>query len=210
MVDAKKFEKLFSTPMMRFEVPDSVVLNAALLHEGEKMRDEDEGVSKSNRGGWHSKGNLFDRDAPCIQTLRNAAKSAVFELTRKVSKKVDPNELRLKLFGWMNSNPSGGYNAPHTHPGAHWSGVYYISQPRIDEGSSGMVEFIDPRNELPHWRILKASTFRSKKSIRPVAGEMILFPSYLIHWVHPNQSPEDRITVAFNATFSRSKPDAPN
>ena len=117
------------------------------------MREEDEGVSKSNRGGWHSKGNLFERDAPSIQTLRDAAKNAVFQITRKISDKVDPDELRLKLFAWMNANPSGGYNAPHTHPGAHWSGVYYVSQPEVDEGSSGMIEFLDPRNELPHWKI---------------------------------------------------------
>ncbi len=205
MPKATKYEKLFSTPMMRFEVPDSVVLNAALLLEGEQMRAEDEGVSKSNRAGWHSRGNLFDREAACIQTLRNAAKDALFQLTRKVSKKVDPDDLQLKLFGWMNVNPAGGYNAPHTHPGAHWSGVYYVSQPEIEEGSSGMIEFLDPRNELPHWRILQASAFRSKKTLRPVAGEMILFPSYLTHWVHPNQSDDNRVTVAFNATFRRPK-----
>lgn len=204
MPNVKKFEKLFSTPMMRFEVPDSATLNAALLFEAEKMREEDEGVSKSNRGGWHSKGNLFERDAPSIQTLRDAAKNAVFQITRKISDKVDPGELRLKLFAWMNANPSGGYNAPHTHPGAHWSGVYYVSQPEVDEGSSGMIEFLDPRNELPHWKILEANAFKSKKKLRPAAGEMILFPSYLIHWVHPNQSKDSRVTVAFNATFRRS------
>ncbi len=208
MPEAKKFEKLFSTPMMRFQVPNSAALNAALLFEAEKMREEDEGVSKSNRGGWHSRGNLFERDAPAIQTLRDAAKDAVFQMTRKVSDKVEPDELRLKLFGWMNANPSGGYNAPHTHPGAHWSGVYYVSQPEIEEGSSGMIEFLDPRNELPHWRILEASAFRNKKKLRPSPGEMILFPSYLTHWVHPNQSEDNRVTVAFNATFRRPKPGA--
>ncbi len=203
MLEAKKFEKLFSTPMMRFEVPNSAALNAALLFEAEKMREEDEGVSKSNRNGWHSKGNLFERDAQSIQILRDAAKEAVYQITRKVSDKVEPCELRLKLFGWMNVNPFGGYNAPHTHPGAHWSGVYYVSQPEIEEGSSGKIEFLDPRSELPHWRILEASAFRSKKKLRPVAGEMILFPSYLIHWVHPNQSKGSRVTIAFNATFGR-------
>lgn len=203
MLERTKFEKMFATPFARFAVPDSVVLNAALLHEAERMSGADEGVSKSNRDGWHSKGNLFDEDAPCFQRLRDAAQDAVFDMTKKVTSKVAPESLKLKLFGWMNINPKGGYNAPHTHPGAHWSGVYYVAQPEADASSSGSIEFLDPRTDLPHWQILRASTFRNKRTIRPVAGEMILFPSYLMHWVHPNTSTDDRITIAFNATFRK-------
>ena len=205
MLEVTKYEKLFSTPLMRFKVPDSVVLNAELLFEAERLKEADEGVEKSNRGGWHSKGNLFEHDAPSVQKLREAARDAVIQMTRKVSNKVDPDSLHLKLFAWMNSNPAGGYNAPHTHPGAHWSGVYYVSQPDVEDGSSGMIEFLDPRVDLAHWRVLKAGTFASKRALRPEAGEMILFPSYLTHWVHPNQTDHNRITVAFNATFRKQK-----
>ena len=73
MPEETRYEKLFATPLMRFRLPDCAVLNAALLLEAERMRAEDEGVSKSNRAGWHSKGNLFDQDAPCFRTLRAAA-----------------------------------------------------------------------------------------------------------------------------------------
>ena len=205
MLEQTKYEKLFSTPLIRFKIPECAVLNAALLMEGERMRAENGGVSKSNRGGWHSKGNLFENDAPCIQIISDAAQEAVYRLTRKVSSKVDPKDLRLKLFAWMNANSKGGYNAPHTHPGAHWSGVYYVSQPEFEDGSSGMIEFLDPRLELPHWRILDAGAFRGKRTLRPAAGELIVFPSYLVHWVHPNQSDEERVTIAFNATFQRPK-----
>lgn len=208
MLEQIKYEKLFSTPLIRFKVSDCAVLNAALLMQGERMKATNGGVEKSNRGGWHSKGNLFDSDAPCIDSVRNAARDAVFKLTRKVSSKVDPENLQLKLFAWMNANPQAGYNAPHTHPGAHWSGVYYVSQPEVEEGSSGMIEFLDPRLELPHWRILQAGAFRGKRTLRPKAGELIVFPSYLVHWVHPNQSSEERVTIAFNATFRKSKQSA--
>ena len=138
-MEANKFEKLFSTPLVRFSLPDHEALNAALLEEGARLRAEAEGVSKSNRGGWHSSGDLFENPAPCIQTLRAAAEEAVLAATRKVTSKVDPADLRLKLFAWMNANPQGGFNAPHTHPGAHWSGVYYVSQPKVETGTSGMI-----------------------------------------------------------------------
>lgn len=200
-----RFEKLFSTPLFRFKLPDPAVFNAALLTEGKRMRAENEGVLKSNYGGWHSSGNLFDEDAPCFDDLRRHAETAVEEATRKVSPKLDLGTLKLKLFGWMNANPPGGFNAPHTHPGAHWSGVYYVSQPEVEEGSSGKIEFLNPRTDLPNWRILDAPAFQAKKSIRPEPGEFILFPSYLVHWVYPNETKDERVTIAFNATFRKAR-----
>jgi uncharacterized protein (TIGR02466 family) len=205
MIEQTKYEKLFSTPLLRFEVENHDSLNAALLEEGARLRGLSEGVAKSNRGGWHSEGNLFESDVDCIATLRDAAEYAVYQATAKVGAKADLDAFGLKIFAWMNANPPGGFNAPHTHPGAHWSGVYYVSQPRIDTGNSGMIEFIDPRSDLPNWRLLKAAPFRMKKKIRPAPGEMILFPSYLVHWVYPNEADEDRVSIAFNATFRKSK-----
>lgn len=209
LIEQTKYEKLFSTPLVRFRVPEHEALNAALLSEGARLRGFSDGVTKSNRGGWHSEGNLFDNEAECIQTLRGLAEASVLEATRKIGAKTDPSTLKLKLFAWMNANPPGGFNAPHTHPGAHWSGVYYVSQPEIEVGNSGMIEFLDPRSDLPNWRILGASAFRTKKKLRPQAGEIILFPSYLVHWVYPNEADEERVSIAFNATFRKGGKVAP-
>lgn len=202
-LERNRYDKLFSTPLIRFRVPDHSALNDGLLAAGRRMRAESDGVRKSNRGGWHSEGNLFAQEDPAIETLERLARDAALEATRMIRAKADPAALRLKLFGWMNANPPGGFNAPHTHPGAHWSGVYYVSQPDVEVGNSGMIEFLDPRSDLPHWRILDAPAFKGKKKIRPAAGEMVLFPSYLMHWVYPNETDEERITVAFNATFRK-------
>ncbi|MFG5383404.1 TIGR02466 family protein [Yoonia sp. R2-816] len=198
-------ETLFGTPLLRFQVTNHAALDAALLEEGARQREASEGVNKSNRGGWHSAGNIFDWDADCVRTLYAAAEASVYEATRRVSAKVDPATLRLKISGWMNMNPPGGFNAPHTHPGAHWSGVYYVSQPAVEEGTSGMIEFLDPRSDLPNWRILRAKAFRPKRRIRPRVGEIVMFPSYLVHWVYPNETDEERVSIAFNATFRKAK-----
>lgn len=205
MIEQTKYEKLFSTPLLRFRIPGHEALNSALLNEGARLRAGDDGASKSNRGGWHSSGNLFEEDAACISTLRDASEAAVLGAMQKISAKADLATLSLKFFAWMNSNPRGSFNAPHTHPGAHWSGVYYVSQPEVENGTSGMIEFLDPRSDLPNWRLLDASAFRMKKKIRPLPGEMILFPSYLVHWVYPNETDEERVTIAFNATFKKQK-----
>ncbi len=203
MLEPIASERLFYTPLLRFRLPDHEALDEALLAEGERLRGDGPGVNKSNRGGWHSEGNLFDDPAEPIQTLRHAALLSVMEATRSVTGKVDPEHFDTKIFAWMNMNPTGGYNAPHTHPGAHWSGVYYVRQPKVESGNSGMIEFLDPRSDLPAWRLLQAKAFRPKRKIRPEAGEIVLFPSYLVHWVYPNEAGGERVTIAFNATLRK-------
>ena len=200
-----KFEKLFSTPVFRFKLNETDQLNADLLAEGVRLRSETDGVSKSNKGGWHSAGNLFENNAACIQRLKTDAAAAVLSATQKIGAKADVDTLGLKLFAWMNTNPPGGFNAPHTHPGAHWSGVYYVAQPDVETGSSGKIEFLNPRTDLPNWRLLQAPAFNAKKAIRPMPGELILFPSYLVHWVYPNETLQERVSIAFNATFKKPR-----
>ena len=204
-IDRQRFDKLFYTPLLRYRVDDPDKLNTALLAEAAIMREATQGLSKSNRGGWHSEGNLFDHDTAAIRMLRSAVELALEDANQAIGAKAPPEELRLKLFGWMNANPKGAFNAPHTHPGAHWSGVYYVAQPDVDEGNSGMIEFLDARTDLPNWRILKAAPYRLKKKMRPQPGELVLFPSYLVHWVYPNEADGDRVTIAFNATYRRAR-----
>lgn len=204
-IERTKYEKLFSTPLFRFKLNEAEALNRELLDEMERLRTISDGVTKSNRGGWHSSGNLFREDAACVQRLKTHAEEAVIAATKAIGAKADPTKLALKLFGWMNANPPGGFNAPHTHPKAHWSGTYYVAQPDVETGSSGMIEFLDPRTDLPNWRLLQAPSFRLKKAIRPKPGELILFPSYLVHWVYPNETSQERVTIAFNATFRKSR-----
>jgi predicted 2-oxoglutarate/Fe(II)-dependent dioxygenase YbiX len=74
----------------------------------------------------------------------------------------------------------------------------------VETGNSGMIEFLDPRSDLPAWRVLQSRAFRSKRKIRPEAGEIVIFPSYLVHWVYPNETGGERVTIAFNATLRKA------
>ena len=73
MITETKFEKLFSSPLFRFRVTGHEALGEGRLAEAVTMRSEDKGVTKSNRRGWHSTGNLFVRKSDCITDLRVAA-----------------------------------------------------------------------------------------------------------------------------------------
>jgi len=66
------------------------------------------------------------------------------------------------------------------------SGVYYVKMP----DDAGSIVFDDPRGPLP--------PFDSKLVISPLAGDLVLFPSWLIHQVTPTPGNEERISIAFN------------
>jgi uncharacterized protein (TIGR02466 family) len=101
---------------------------------------------------------------------------------------------------WMNYNESPITTAPHSHAPAFLSGVYYVKSSQ----GSGMLEFINPVTEMP-WAIgpgtrLKNNAYNSDKwGIVPEAGKLIIFPSWLMHYVCPRTDNEDRISIAFNS-----------
>ena len=85
-------------------------------------------------------------------------------------------------------------------PTQHGRGVYYVDAGDPPEGDkpSGSFTFLTPN-------LAEANTFFTKvvpqsTSIRPTSGLMLLFPSYLQHFVHPYDGDRPRVSISFNAT----------
>ena len=119
-----------------------------------------------------------------------------------------PTDLAVACEGWVNINPTHALNSPHDHPGSFWSGTYYAQVPapeREEDKMSGAIEFLDPRGSLGTSARIETPFTRTKFTLRPAAGTLLLWPGYVRHWVYPNMSREERFTVSFNAWFNRSK-----
>jgi uncharacterized protein (TIGR02466 family) len=100
---------------------------------------------------------------------------------------------------WINIHPKGGANIPHSHPGSYFSGVYY---PKCDE-NSGKLFFIHPASNFEyHNNRYTIDNFTVKNGARAVVvpqnNKLVIFPSWGVHYVTPNESEEDRISIAFN------------
>jgi uncharacterized protein (TIGR02466 family) len=196
-------QNLFPVPLVSFQVDDSEALNNDLLAEIERRRQSEEGEVRSNRQGWHSAYDFFRRKEKAHVRLAAIIQEAVQQATMKLAPETQLSRLKIEYEGWINVNPTGAYNTPHDHPGHLWSGTYYVSTPAGPDGqdSSGRIEFFDSRGGLgDHY--VRAPFTASKAGIRPKAGMLLMFPSNLLHWVHPNLAGEDRVTVAFNAKFT--------
>ncbi len=106
---------------------------------------------------------------------------------------------------WVNVLDTGGRQAMHNHANTFASGVVYLTPTHpgsqtVFMKSPGGTDFMF-RND--HAR-MKPSEFNADKWISPAPdpGDMVLFPSYLMHAVPPNQG-ERRITLSFNAIPSQ-------
>ena len=199
-----KLGVLFPVPLLTFRLDEAETLNAELVREVAARRKAEPGIGRSNLQGWHSATDLFARTEPGHAALAEEIDAIVAAATAKMVPDL-PAEMKRRHEGWINVSPTGAMNAPHDHTGAFWSGCYYVQvpdSPDPDDKTSGAIEFIDPRGSAGGMAI-DAPFARSKYTVRPAAGMCLLWPAFVKHWVHPNRSTEDRITIAFNSWFSR-------
>lgn len=106
---------------------------------------------------------------------------------------------------WVNVLEQGGHQAMHNHANSFVSGVVYLTRTHAGSQtvfmkSPGGTDFMF-RND--HKRMTPGEYSADKWiSPPPEPGDMVLFPSYLMHAVPPNQG-ERRISLAFNAIPAR-------
>lgn len=157
---------------------------------------------RSNRKGWHSESDFFARKEPAHAELSQAIAGAARNATVRIAAKgVDAGQFAMNIMGWVNINPPGAHNVPHDHPGSYWSGCYYVKNDEpVDNpaGGGGAITFIDARSAPAGQPLVQAPTMRALHSVHPKPGALLLFPSSLKHLVSPNESDQDRVTIAFN------------
>ena len=194
----KNLFRLFYTPIEWFEVEEALALNAALLADIAALRKQTEGVVRSNRLGWHSEPDLFQRPEASFKQLCDIIVACVTKTTSRHFAKTDIAKWNEGYHGWINVNGKGAYNAPHDHSECLWSGTYYVSVPKTNFPDSGAIEFMDPRTVQTQSTGRSGSFLNSKMKFVPEAGSLVVFPSYLLHWVYPNEHESERVSIAFN------------
>ena len=195
----------FPTPLLRHEIENSGPLNAALRKAILKRAKSEPSVPRHNVGGWRSGGDLLTWPVKEIGVLKGAINKAVAQLTQLtmgVSGKGVRGEVNVSA--WAAVCGTGDYVKPHIHPLSTWSGVYFVSGGKEVENhpDSGVLEFLDPRSATD-WLQTPGNPFGATFKVKPVPGVLIVHPSWLTHFVNPNQDSEPRISIGFNA-FIRS------
>lgn len=168
------YTNLLSLGVYETTLPDFNVEGLiSLVYE---LEDYDKGMKISNKGGYHSS-NFVEN--PKFFPLIKLINSYTHNLYNKVT-------INVKDI-WANISSFTNFNLPHNHSLSNTdphqiSGVLYLKTPP----NSGSITFLHPLSFTPPHTII------------PKPLQFIIFPSVLIHYVEPNLSQEDRISIAFN------------
>jgi len=105
-------------------------------------------------------------------------------------------DLPFQLESWVNLHDRGGFNFLHIHDGTLLSGVFYLQVP----SGSGDLVFRDPRPGVLN-ASFKGSDVNGHSDVhlRPETGLVVIFPSWLEHYVEPHENDIVRISISFNA-----------
>jgi uncharacterized protein (TIGR02466 family) len=175
-------------PENNYEGADFVKL---CLSEKEK---DPTGLTKSNRKGWQGGYDFFKKEDG--YKLFNHINSRIGEALGVLN--VPIGKLSW-LNSWINISPPEAYNTSHIHPGAKFSGVFYIQTPP----NCGNIVFESCQHralemDMYDSQVQNALKVSHEWIYSPISGALFLFPSTLSHCVLPNESSEERISVSFN------------
>ena len=163
-------------------------------------------LGRSNIGGWHSRTDFLNRPEPAVAALTTWITWAVSQMVEATA---GPGSFKgtMSVSAWATICRAGAYHAPHSHPDSAWSGVYYVDAGTHspDRPLSGVLEFLDPRAGVEAVTA-PGDPYGEPVRVRPEAGLLVVFPSWLYHWVHPYAGHTPRIAVSFNAALSQRSP----
>lgn len=203
----------FAVPIVNTGVAGGEQLNPR-LRERFLAWENDEGRRSSmptevlKHAVYESDFSLFTREDPVVSELARLCLSALGELIMQINdySSQEMRDLRIYHHSWYHITRHGGYTSAHNHPMASWSGVYCVTpgETPANERDSGSLRFLDPRPNPamyldPGNSHIGATYAPGALAFRLVPGQLLLFPSWLMHEVTPFWGRDERITVAFNA-----------
>ena len=212
-----KFHKPFSPMIMESEVPkrfvntindtaDKVLGSEAASIEWDwshmlvgKVHKEVRIPIKKNKDDKEFLLNVMK--SACLDYLKESIKNGTAYGWKKIASKASPTLDNIHLtHSWVVSQYAGEFNPWHHHSG-DFSAVIYLKLPsnmhkEIEEDfedhypASGLIEFMFGENQ----------SFRSDNlKFSPVVGKLLVFPSWLRHFVYPFKSEGERRSMSFNA-----------
>jgi len=188
---------MFFTPLYVGKFND--INNLNLKKEILKFKENSPGRKLTNVGGWQSNNIYYDfvveNDLYEFRTLLDKAQTVITEISSlwklNFSAKLDNS--------WININSKNTFNTAHYHPASTFSFVYYVNA----NSNSGRIVF--NRTDLMEHYVGGKKAFENSSEytweqyhFHPEENTFLIFPSWVQHYVEPNLSDEDRISIAIN------------
>jgi uncharacterized protein (TIGR02466 family) len=189
----------FPTPILKLDnfVNDELFKETLLSYilEEEKNKSSSEAYSLKGKNGWHSPDNLCDDNQPWSTDLTKYIVDSINYFVFDVGGKPITSE-RLKIKCWAMVIRDHDYSTVHTHPNSDISGCFYLKVPKNLKETEGNIVFVDPRGGARGSKLFGSGAI----VVKPVENTMLVFPSWLDHYVQSHETGDTRVSVAWNVT----------
>ena len=175
--------------------------NAALdAHLDTRHTDLVEHVDQTLRHGTQTAPSLLEGGNALLAALRRRIEEAVDMYIGRMPQQQDHplNGRRRAGFAfagsWSSRLHDCGFHANHVHPQGWISSCYYVAVPDVTRDASakeGWIKFGEPS--------FRTAAQTVRRTVQPVPGRLVLFPSYMWHGTIPFHSAVARTTIAFDA-----------
>lgn len=176
-----------------------------------QQQNNQSGVAPRAKSLYESDFDFFQLDNPVVKELLEYVRNAVFQAAQHANQGRWGAGTRIGISiheSWCHITRAGGWHDAHTHPNSSWSGIYYIrAGDSSADSASGVNRFYSPWPAAYSDIGTRYSSQVSSIDIEPADGELIIFPSWLLHSATVYQGEQDRIIVAFNCKFIDGSPD---
>jgi uncharacterized protein (TIGR02466 family) len=214
MVQVQPF---FAVPFGFAQLENCAGLNAEL--RALFLQRAAEGAKYANpRPLTHRNGQVFESDFqlfraadPAVQQLKQFCWSSLLAMIADLNKYDQAMMRRLLIYSdsWFHVTRRGGFFGLHNHPMASWSGVYCVAPGEHDAGKpdSGLLSFVNSSTVSQMYvdaatANIQGAYASGTRTVSFAPGQLVLFPSWILHDVKPYEGEGERITVAFNCWFS--------
>ncbi|MYF89520.1 MAG: hypothetical protein F4186_09345 [Boseongicola sp. SB0676_bin_33] len=193
---------LFSTRVYHARLPDEIDVQE-LEASCRSIAEDDEAGQRwcEDNGfpGYTSYSSLADLPwrFPIFEQVRKVLDRQVAEFAEELAFDLGGKPLALDDL-WINILPQGGIHTSHIHPLSVISGTAYVAVP----ADCAALKLEDPRLAMmmaaPPRKKHAADDLQQFVHVRPAAGDVLLWESWLRHEVPMNLAEDDRISVSFN------------
>ena len=197
-IESDELMQLFPVPLLICPYPFDYSKELEWIKKQE-CRNEKKTEENVKRGSKYPLQNLnrqskdtFILDKPEMSRIR---KFIEVKLKEFVSNVMGSDSEMVITQSWFNKNGKGESHHAHKHPNSMVSGVWY---PLIHEKLPPIQFRIGQQRDVS-FSIKRWNHFNNSSFMLPMkAGELIIFPSNLMHGVPANLCDEERISLSFN------------
>lgn len=185
------FSNFLYTEQIDFDINNLSAFSRQAIKESNVVRNDK--ITQSN---------FLDTNTFPLRGLINIVETKFNEIHKKIG--LFENQFHIVSEAWVNINNNVNIDSVHSHPGRVFSAVYYLEA----QENCGDLIFTNPNKTLSHvihpTLISSYNCFNEHNHrVVPVTGLLVIFPSYLEHYVRINMSGKDRISIAMNSQLCR-------